>query len=134
KRVCGSTFNISQNNILGGNKMVEERIINILKRMTFKHFVIIDIDNLNDSMVSATVQNSVTGQTYPVHFPLDMLERWYSYNNLIKRLRRYIALHHSYIMSAVDYDSIVLDLVDLGEIDSKILLKIEFKGDTNDEV
>ena len=62
--------------------MVEERIINILKRMTFKHFVIIDIDNLNDSMVSATVQNSVTGQTYPVHFPLDMLKRWYSYNNL----------------------------------------------------
>ena len=49
-------------------------------------------------------------------------------------LRRDIALHHSHIMSAVDYDSIVLDLVDLGEIDSKILLKIEFKGDTNDEV
>ena len=57
-----------------------------------------------------------------------------SFNNFIKRLRRDIALHHSYIMSAVDYDSIVLDLVDLGEIDSKILLKIEFKGDTNDEV
>ena len=57
-----------------------------------------------------------------------------SFNNFIKRLRRDIALHHSYIMSAVDYDSIVLDLVDLGEIDNKILLKIEFKGDTNDEV
>ena len=37
-------------------------------------------------------------------------------------------------MSAVDYDSIVLDLVDLGEMDGKVLLKIEFKGDTNDEV
>lgn len=57
-----------------------------------------------------------------------------SFNNFIKRLRRDIALHHNYIMSAVDYDSIVLDLVDLGEIDSKILLKIEFKGDTNNEV
>ena len=57
-----------------------------------------------------------------------------SFNNFIKHLRRNVALHHSYIMSAVDYDSIVLDLVDLGEIDSKILLKIEFKGDTNDEV
>ena len=52
----------------------------------------------------------------------------------IRRLRRDIALHHNYIMSAVDYDSMVLDLVDLGEIDNKILLKIEFKGDTNDEV
>ena len=57
-----------------------------------------------------------------------------SFNNFIKRLRRDIALHHNYIMSAVDYDSIVLDLVDLGEIDNKILLRIKLKGDTNDEV
>ena len=154
--------------------MIKERIVNILKRMTFKHFVIIDIDNLNDNMVSATVQNSVTGQTYPVHFPLDMLElkniywqiylkittlqrrvsmenekitskeflailhRSYdkrlSFNNFIKRLRKDIALEYEYIMSAVDYDSIVLDLVDLGEIDNKVLLNIKLKGDTNNEV
>ena len=57
-----------------------------------------------------------------------------SFNNFIKHLRRNVALHHSYIMSAVDYDSIVLDLVDLGEIDNKILLRIKLKGDTNDEV
>ena len=37
-------------------------------------------------------------------------------------------------MSAVDYDSIVLDLVDLGEIDNKVLLNIKLKGDTNNEV
>ena len=57
-----------------------------------------------------------------------------SFNNFIKRLRKDIALSHGYIMSAVDYDSIVLDLVDLGEMDGKVLFKIEFKGDTNNEV
>ena len=86
--------------------MVKERIVNILKRVTFKHFVIIDIDNLNDSMVSATVQNSVTGQTYPVHFPLDMIERWYSNNNLKYDLVK------EYILTNIseDYNSIEEDL------------------------
>lgn len=86
--------------------MVKERIVNILKRATFKHFVIIDIDNLNDSTVSATVQNSVTGQTYPVHFPLDMLERWYSNNNLKYDLVK------EYILTNIseDYNSIEEDL------------------------
>lgn len=86
--------------------MVEERIVNILKRVTFKHFVIIDIDNLNDSMVSATVQNSVTGQTYPVHFPLDMIERWYSNNNLKYDLVK------EYILTNIseDYNSIEEDI------------------------
>lgn len=86
--------------------MVKERIVNILKRITFKHFVIIDIDSLNDSMVSATVQNSVTGQTYPVHFPLDMLERWYSYNNLKYDLVK------EYILTNIseDYNSIEEDI------------------------
>lgn len=86
--------------------MVKERIVNILKRVTFKHFVIIDIDNLNDSMVSATVQNSVTGQTYPVHFPLDMIERWYSNNNLKYDLVK------EYILTNIseDYNSIEEDI------------------------
>lgn len=86
--------------------MVRERIVNILKRVTFKHFVIIDIDNLNDSMVSATVQNSVTGQTYPVHFPLDMIERWYSNNNLKYDLVK------EYILTNIseDYNSIEEDI------------------------
>lgn len=86
--------------------MVKERIVNILKRVTFKHFVIIDIDNLNDSMVSATVQNSVTGQTYLVHFPLDMIERWYSNNNLKYDLVK------EYILTNIseDYNSIEEDI------------------------
>lgn len=86
--------------------MVKERIVNILKRITFKHFVIIDIDSLNDNMVSATVQNSVTGQTYPVYFPLDMLERWYSYNNLKYDLVK------EYILTNIseDYNSIEEDI------------------------
>lgn len=86
--------------------MVKERIVNILKRVTFNHFVIIDIDNLNDSMVSATVQNSVTGQTYPVHFPLDMIERWYSNNNLKYDLVK------EYILTNIseDYNSIEEDI------------------------
>ncbi|MDN6631229.1 MAG: hypothetical protein L0K90_08240 [Staphylococcus equorum] len=86
--------------------MVKERMVNILKRVTFKHFVIIDIDNLNDSMVSATVQNSVTGQTYPVHFPLDMIERWYSNNNLKYDLVK------EYILTNIseDYNSIEEDI------------------------
>ena len=69
---------------------------------------------------------------------LAMLHRSYdkrlSFNNFIKRLRKDIALEYEYIMSAVDYDSIVLDLVDLGEIDNKVLLNIKLKGDTNNEV
>lgn len=86
--------------------MVKERIVNILKRITFKHFVIIDIDSLNDNMVSATVQNSVTGQTYPVHFPLDMIERWYSNNNLKYDLVK------EYILTNIseDYNSIEEDI------------------------
>lgn len=86
--------------------MVKERIVNILKRVTFKHFVIIDIDNLDDNMVSATVQNSVTGQTYPVHFPLDMIERWYSNNNLKYDLVK------EYILTNIseDYNSIEEDI------------------------
>ena len=55
-----------------------------------------------------------------------------SFNNFIKRLRRDIALHHSYIMSAVDYDQMVLELVDLGELDNKVLLRIKIEGDDND--
>ena len=56
-----------------------------------------------------------------------------SFNNFIKRLRRDIALHHSYIMSAVDYDSIVLDLVDLGEISDNVLTMIEWEDDDKGE-
>lgn len=62
--------------------MIEERIINILKRMTFKYFVIVDIDNRTQGMVSAQVVNTVTESEYYVHFPIDMLERWHEYRNL----------------------------------------------------
>jgi len=62
--------------------MVEERIINILKRMTFQYFVISDIDNTKDTMVSVQVFNTVTETKHTILFPYDMLERWYSYNNL----------------------------------------------------
>lgn len=55
-----------------------------------------------------------------------------SFKNFIKRLRRDIALEHNYIMSSVDYDSIIMDLVDLDELDSSILLKIQFEKDDND--
>ena len=56
-----------------------------------------------------------------------------SFNNFIKHLRRNVALHHSYIMSAVDYDSIVLDLVDLGEISDNVLTMIEWEDDDKGE-
>lgn len=62
--------------------MIEERIVNILKRMTFEYFVISDIDNTNDTMVSVQVVNTVTEAIHTISFPYDMLERWYSYNNL----------------------------------------------------
>lgn len=62
--------------------MIEERIVNILKRMTFEYFVISDIDNTNDTVVSVQVINTVTEAIYTISFPYDMLERWYSYNNL----------------------------------------------------
>lgn len=70
---------------------------------------------------------------------LAMLHRSYdkrlSFNNFVKRLRKDIALEYEYIMSAVDYDSIIMDLVDLGELDGSILINIEFKEDgENNEV
>ena len=40
--------------------MIEERIINILKRMTFEYFVIADIDNRAQGIISTKVVNTVT--------------------------------------------------------------------------
>ena len=62
--------------------MVEERIVNILKRMTFKYFVVVDIDNRTQGMISAQVVNAVTESEYFIHFPIDMLEKWYEHRNL----------------------------------------------------
>lgn len=62
--------------------MIEERIVNILKRMTFKYFEIVDIDNTSKTMISIQVKNIITGTVYNIFFPYDMLERWYGYNNL----------------------------------------------------
>lgn len=52
-----------------------------------------------------------------------------SFNTFIKRLRRDVSLSHSYIMSAVDYDQMILELVDLGELDNRVLLGIKIEGD-----
>lgn len=62
--------------------MIEERIINILKRMTFEYFVIADIDNRAQGIISTKVVNTVTESEYFIHFPINMLERWYEHRNL----------------------------------------------------
>ncbi|WWT40364.1 hypothetical protein [Staphylococcus phage PT1-4] len=81
--------------------MLTERITNILKRMSFKYFTVTDIDNTNKHMVTAEITNNITKQEYKVHFPFDMLQRWYDYNNLKYDLIK------EYILANIseDYDS-----------------------------
>lgn len=55
-------------------------------------------------------------------------DRRLSFNTFIERLRYNIALQHDYILSAVDYDSIVLDLIDLEVLDREVLYSIDFKN------
>lgn len=74
------------------------------------------------------MDNKITSKEFLAHIHRETDKRL-SFNTFIYRLRRSIALEYDYIMSAVDYDSIVLDLVDLGEVDSKILLGIKFKDE-----
>lgn len=62
--------------------MIKERITNILKRMTFEYFKVTEIDNNLPDMVEAEITNMITKQKYYIYFPYDMLERWYSYQNL----------------------------------------------------
>lgn len=52
-----------------------------------------------------------------------------SFNTFINGLRRSIALKYGYIMSAVDYDEMVISLVDLGILDKAILLQLEYGDD-----
>lgn len=78
--------------------MVKERIINILKRMSFKYFTIVDIDNATSGMVTAQLVNTVTETEHYIHFPIDMLERWYKYGNLKYDLVK------EYILSNVSED------------------------------
>lgn len=62
--------------------MIKERITNILKRMTFEYFKVTEIDNNLPDMVKAEITNMITKQKHYIYFPYDMLERWYSYQNL----------------------------------------------------
>lgn len=50
-----------------------------------------------------------------------------SFNVFIQYLRVKVAKEYGYILSAVSYDDIVLDLVDLGELEQEVLLYIDFK-------
>lgn len=78
--------------------MIKERITNILKRMTFKYFKVTEIDNTLPDMVEAEVTNTITKQKHYVYFPYDMLERWYSYQNLKYNLIK------EYILSNISED------------------------------
>lgn len=51
------------------------------------------------------------------------------FNTFIKNFRRSIAFKYGYIISAVDYDEMVMSLVDLGILDKKILLELEYGDD-----
>ncbi|MDU6246520.1 MAG: hypothetical protein E6618_10585 [Staphylococcus warneri] len=62
--------------------MIKERITNILKRMAFEYFKVTEIDNNLPDMVEAEITNMITKQKHYIYFPYDMLERWYSYQNL----------------------------------------------------
>lgn len=78
--------------------MIKERITNILKRMTFKYFKVTEIDNTLPDMVEAEITNTITKQKHYVYFPYDMLERWYSYQNLKYNLIK------EYILSNISED------------------------------
>lgn len=55
------------------------------------------------------------------------IDKRLSFNTFLKRLRHSVALEYGYIMSAVDYESIVMDLADLGEINERDLLVIKWE-------
>lgn len=55
-----------------------------------------------------------------------------SFHTFIRHLRYSIAMEYHYITSAVDYEQIVLDLADLGEIDSKVLFEIDWEDNEED--
>lgn len=52
-----------------------------------------------------------------------------SFSQYIYEIRRLIALENDYITSSVDYDEIIMDMVDFGYLKQDSLLMIEFKGD-----
>lgn len=52
-----------------------------------------------------------------------------SFNTYITRLRRRVALQTGYILSAVNYDDIILDMVDLGLLPHEVISQIEFEVD-----
>ena len=58
-------------------------------------------------------------------------DRRLSFNTFIDRLRYNVAIQHEYIMNAVSYDEMILDLIELGELDPNILPMIKFKKDDN---
>lgn len=55
-------------------KQIEERTVNILKRMTFKYFYIITIDNVtSNNKITVLLVNTVTNEEYEVSFSYEML-------------------------------------------------------------
>lgn len=56
-------------------------------------------------------------------------DRRISFNTYITRLRRRVALQTGYILSAVNYDDIILDMVDLGLLPHEVITQIEFEVD-----
>ena len=59
-----------------------------------------------------------------LHYSID---KRLSFNTFIERLRTNIAYEYDYIMSAVDYDEMLLDLIQLGEVDIKVLQEVKLK-------
>ena len=78
--------------------MIHERTINILKRISFDFFKIIDIDDTADSVIIITVENVITSQDYTVPFSYDMLKLWYEQNILE------YAMLKEYILSNISQD------------------------------
>lgn len=83
-------------------KDIKERTTNILKRMTFKYFKIVDIDNILQQEITVTIENIVTKELYYIELSYDFLHGL-SDNGLLKYnvIEDYLIYH----MLDEDYDN-----------------------------
>lgn len=81
---------------------IKERTTNILKRMTFKYFKIVDIDNISQQEIVVTIENTVTKELYYIGLSYDFLHKL-SDNELLKYnvIEDYLIYH----MLDEDYDN-----------------------------
>lgn len=83
-------------------KDIKERTTNILKRMTFKYFKIVDIDNTLQQEIVVTIENTVTKELYHIELSYDFLHTLSDSRLLKYNIIEDYLIHH---MLDEDYDN-----------------------------